>query len=153
DIDRLAEALQVYGVVIDQAVGAGRAAETHDRIAQMVKETPFPLYVAMVTHPRGLGGDGSAAAAGPAALPHRRIGGKGVYVVGTSDSIPRIVSYGLGADPALLQLSASADSDLVQAALRRENEDYVYVPHVLRAETWARQAGDLVEEAQEREDR
>lgn len=149
DIDKLAEALKVDGVVIDSSMGSGQAVEVHDRIATIVKETPFPVYVAMVNRPAGISGDGAEASEALASLLHRRIGGKGVYIVDTPDSLTRIVSYGFGVRASLLSLSASADADLVDAALERANGGHVYTPRVMLAEAWARQAEELVQVAGE----
>ena len=57
DLDALAEALRGDGVVVDRVMGSGEAQDAHDRIARLVRETPFPVYVALVQQPDGLPDD------------------------------------------------------------------------------------------------
>lgn len=150
DVDALAEALREDGVVVDRVMGSGAAQESHDRLAALVRETPFPVYVALVEHPDGLpSGDRIEAAEALAGLLHRRLG-DGLYVLQTTDSIQREFSYGLGADPARLSLGAGSNADALDEAMQEAGryrigtEDYLYPPAVATAEAQVMAAEDLV---------
>jgi hypothetical protein len=155
DIDALAEALREDGVVVDRVMGSGAAQESHDRIAALVRETPFPVYVALVEHPDGLpSADSVDAAEALVGLLSRRLG-DGLYVLQTTESIQREFSFGLGADPARLSLGAGSNADALDATMqevgryRIGTEDYLYPPAVAEAEAQVRAAEDLVEMARE----
>lgn len=83
-IDQLAEQLRSDPVVVDVAMGDGRAAEHDDRLTALVKQLPFKAYVALVEQPDGLPAGSAAELPG---LLHRRIGEPGLYVVDTTDGI------------------------------------------------------------------
>src|SRR5690606_15299781 len=106
-----------------------------------------PVYVALVRKPESVSGDGHQSSESLAALLHRRIGGKGMYVVGTTKGLPVIVSYGLGADPALLSLSASSNEDLIEDEAERSSDYGSLLPGVVEAEAHVLEAEALVEEA------
>jgi hypothetical protein len=155
DIDALAEALREDGVVVDRVMGSGAAQEAHDRIATLVRETPFPVYVALVEHPEGVpSGDRVDAAEAMAGLLNRRLG-DGLYVLQTTESIQQEFSFGLGADPARLSLGAGSNADALDEAMQEAGryrigtEDYLYPPAVAEAEAQVRAAEDLVEMARE----
>ncbi|WP_110239340.1 hypothetical protein [Nocardioides gilvus] len=148
DLDALADALRVDGVVIDRVMGSGEAQESHDRIAALIREVPFPVYVALVRTPDGVTGEGHRSSESMAALLHRRLGGKGLYVVATTSGTPVIVSYGLGADPALLSLSASSNEELIEQEAERRGVR-LSLPDVVEAEAHTLEAEALVAEAQE----
>ena len=145
DLDALAAELQRDGVVVDQAVGSGEAQEYHDRIAELVRNIPFPVYVALVEMPDGVSSGGGSGNEALAALLHRRIGGAGLYVVGSDEGSKRVVSYGLDATPALVSLSDSSNQKLIEAAAEDLAGDHVWVPMVVEAEAVVRAAEDLVE--------
>jgi hypothetical protein len=155
DIDALAEALREDGVVVDRVMGSGAAQEAHDRIATLVRETPFPVYVALVEHPDGVPrGDRVDAAEAMAGLLNRRLG-DGLYVLQTTESIQQEFSFGLGADPARLSLGAGSNADALDEAMQETGryrigtEDYLYPPAVAEAEAQVRAAERLVEMARE----
>lgn len=149
DIDALAEALREDGVVIDRVMGSGEAEATHDRIAALVRETPFPVYVALVDTPAGLPDDGSAASDALAGLLNRRLG-DGLYVIKLPTGGQQVWSYGLGADPSRLSLADYANRDVLEASIAElagpsGTEDYVYPPPVVVAEASALTAEGIVE--------
>lgn len=80
-IDQLAERLRSDPVVIDVAMGSGRAREYDDRLSALVRDLPFEAYVALVEHPDGLSDDRSRDLPG---LLHRRLAEPGLYVVQTT---------------------------------------------------------------------
>lgn len=149
DIDALAEALREDGVVIDRVMGSGEAQEAEDRISALVREVPFPVYVALVDTPAGLPDDASAASDALAGLLNRRLG-DGLYVIKLPLGGQQVWSYGLGADPARLSLAASANHDVLDASIADlagpiGTEDYVYTPSAVAAEATVRTAEDVVE--------
>lgn len=149
DIDALAEALREDGVVVDRVVGSGEAQDAHDRIAALVRETPFPVYVALVETPDGLPEDPTSAGDALAGLLNRRLG-DGLYVIDMTDGAQRVWSFGLGADPSRLSLAAYANNDVLEAAIAeiagpRGTEDYVYPPPTVVAEAAVLTAEDIVE--------
>ncbi len=149
DIDALAEALREDGVVIDRVMGSGEAEATHDRIAALVRETPFPVYVALVDTPAGLPDDGSAASDALVGLLNRRLG-DGLYVIKLPTGGQQVWSYGLGADPSRLSLADYANRDVLEASIAElagpsGTEDYVYPPPVVVAEASALTAEGIVE--------
>ncbi|WP_416953974.1 hypothetical protein ACNKF0_16835 [Nocardioides sp. T5] len=153
DIDALAEALREDGVVVDRVMGSGAAQESHDRIAALVRETPFPVYVALVEHPDGVpSADSVEATEALAGLLNRRLG-DGLYVLQTTESIQQEFSFGLGADPARLSIGAGRNADALDEAMQEAGryrigtEDYLYPPAVAEAEAQVRAAEDLVEMA------
>lgn len=144
DLDRLADALRVDQVVVDRAMGAGEAQESHDRLVELVREVPFPVYVALVEMPDGVAGSrGGAANEALATLLHRRIGGEGLYVVHSDQGGPSVTAFGLGVSSSRLYLSDAANRDL----LRDAAGDDVWVPAVVLAEGTVRAAAELVEVA------
>ena len=151
DLDALAEALRVDGVVIDRVMGSGEAEEAHDRIAKLVRETPFPVYVALVDAPEGLSGDSFSAPDSLATLLNRRLG-DGMYVLRILRGGQRVYSFGLGADAAKLSLSAASNLDTLDAAMasvgdfETGTDDYVYTPAIAEAEAVAMTAEELVEQ-------
>ncbi|GGD15219.1 hypothetical protein [Nocardioides daphniae] len=153
-LDRLADALRVDGVVVEQSMGAGEAEQAHDRIAALVRETPFPVYVALVADTRGVAGAGVDVNESLAGLLHRRLGDEqALFVVDSPEGIAQVVSFGLGADPSLLSLSASADQELLRAGLEEAVVDEIGhgapLPSVVLAEAWAQQVEELVAEAKD----
>ena len=154
DIDALADALREDGVVIDRVMGSGEALAAHDRIAALVREVPFPVYVALVQQPDGLPDDNLAATDALSGLLNRRLG-DGLYVIDTTDGIQQVYSFGLGADPARLSLGAGSNNDLLDTTMqevggyRYQTEDYVTVPAIAEAEAQVRAAEELVEMAGE----
>lgn len=137
DIDTLAAELQRDGVVIESAVGSGEPTESHDRIAALIREVPFPVYVALVEPPSGMvKRGGRQASESVAALLHRRIGGEGMYVVAVRDGSLVVTSFGLEADSTLLSLVRSANEDAVEAQAKKiTRRDYVLLPAVVEAES------------------
>lgn len=133
DVDRLAEALRVDGVVVDRLMGAGDAQGAHDRIAALVRETPFAVYVALVEQPAGLPSDAVGSAEVLAGLLSRRLG-SGFYVVETTQGIQQVFSYGLDAEPAKLSLSAFANGDLLDDAVDSLAGEPVPTPATVLAE-------------------
>ena len=155
DVDALAEALRVDGVVVDRVMGAGAAQESHDRIAALVRETPFPVYVALVDQPDGLPSDaGTDATDVLAGLLSRRLG-DGLYVLDTTDGIQQVYSFGLDADPVRMSLGAGRNADVLDEAMQEAGryrigtEDYLYPPAVAKAEAQVLAAEGLVEMARE----
>lgn len=151
DVDALAEALRVDGVVVDRVMGSGEAQESEDRIAALIREVPFPVYVALVEQPDGLPDDTIDSGDALAGLLNRRLG-DGLYVLDTTQGIPQVFSFGLGADPNRLSLHASANRDAIEVAVEdavgsSDPEDHVYSPPVVEAEAQVRAAEDLVEAA------
>lgn len=149
DVDALAEALRVDGVVVDRAVGSGEAQEAHDRIAALVRETPFPVYVALVETPDGLPEDATSAGDALAGLLSRRLG-DGLYVIDMTDGAQRVWSFGLDANPSRLSLAAYANNDVLEEAIAelagpRGTEDYVYPPPTVLAEAAVLTAEEIVE--------
>ncbi|WP_210648933.1 hypothetical protein [Nocardioides sp. SYSU D00065] len=142
-LDALAEELRTDGVVVDRVLGTGEAQEAHDRIAAVVREVPFPVYVALVEQPDGLPDDGIAAADALAGLLNRRLG-DGLYVLETSDSIQQVYSFGLGSDPSRLSLAAYANADVLEAEAEAIRGDHVVVPPAVEAEAQARTAEELL---------
>ena len=116
DIDALAEALREDGVVIDRVMGSGEAQEAEDRISALVREVPFPVYVALVDTPEGLPDDGPAASDALAGLLNRRLG-DGLYVIQLPLGGQQVWSYGLGADPSRLSLADYANRDVLEASI------------------------------------
>lgn len=152
DLDRLAEALREDGVVVDVSMGSGEAQESHDRIAQLVREVPFPVYVTLVDRlPEQVAGAerGGDVHEALAALLHRRIGGEGLYVVGSPNGPSRVTAYGLDARPAPLSLLNYANQDLLQAGVEESVGEHLRVPAVVNAEATVREAAELVERARE----
>ncbi|GAA5124358.1 hypothetical protein GCM10023339_45710 [Alloalcanivorax gelatiniphagus] len=154
DVDALAEALRVDGVVVDRVMGSGRAQETNDRIAALVREVPFPVYVALVEEPEGLPDDALAATDALAGLLNRRLG-DGLYVLDTTEGIHQVYSFGLGADPDRLSLGASSNADKLDEAMQElgdysiGTEDYVYPPAIAKAEAQVLAAEDLLDMGRE----
>lgn len=152
DIDALAEALREDGVVVDRVMGSGEAEQANDRIAALIREVPFPVYVALVEHPDGLPDDSLGASEALATLLNRRLG-DGLYVIGTTDSPQRVWAYGLGADPGRLGLGASSNDDMLDETMQDlggysiGTEDYVYPPGVVEAEAQVVAAEDLLDMA------
>jgi hypothetical protein len=149
DIDALAEALREDGVVIDRVMGSGEAREAEDRISALVREVPFPVYVALVDTPEGLPDDGPAASDALAGLLNRRLG-DGLYVIQLPRGGQQVWSYGLGADPSRLSLADYANRDVLEASIAelagpRGTEDYVSPPPAVVAEVSALTAEDIVE--------
>lgn len=149
DIDALADALREDGVVVDRVMGAGEAEDAHDRIAALVRSTPFPVYVALVEEPEGLPEDATAAGDALAGLLNRRLG-DGLYVIETTDGAQRVWSYGLGADPSRLSLAAYANRDVLEESIAglagpMGTEDYVYPPPTVVAEATVLTAEDIVD--------
>lgn len=149
DIDKLAAELQRDGVVIESALGSGEPTESHDRIAALVREVPFPVYVALVDSPSGMVAQGGRKASeSVAALLHRRIGGEGMYVVAVRDGSLVVTSFGLDADETLLSLVRSANEDEVEARAKKiTREQYVLLPAVVEAETAVLEAEAAVAKA------
>jgi hypothetical protein len=155
DLDALAEALREDGVVIDRVMGSGEAQEGHDRIAAIVREVPFPVYVALVQQPDGLpGGSSLDANDALAGLLNRRLG-DGLYVLDTTEGIHQVYSFGLGADPTRLSLGASSNSDKLDETMqevggyRIRTEGYIYPPAIAKAEAQVLAAEDLLDMARE----
>lgn len=156
DLDALAEALREDGVVVDRVMGSGDALGAHDRIAALVREVPFPVYVALAEHPAGLPTDsGVESTEILSGLLHRRLG-DGLYVVDTPEGIMQVTSYGLGADSSRLALTASANSDVLDETMQDVGDyslgtpDYLSPPPVAQAALHAMAAEELVEAAVER---
>ncbi len=154
DLDALAEALRVDGVVVDRVMGSGEAEQADDRIAALVREVPFPVYVALVEQPDGLPDDGLAATDALAGLLNRRLG-DGLYVLDTTEGIHQVYSFGLGADPTRLSLGASSNTDKLDEVMqevggyRIGTEGYVYPSAIAKAEAQVRAAEDLVDMGRE----
>ncbi|NYE35307.1 hypothetical protein F4692_000411 [Nocardioides cavernae] len=149
DIDALADALREDGVVVDRVVGSGEAQDAHDRIAALVRETPFPVYVALVETPDGLPDDSTAAGDALAGLLNRRLG-DGLYVIDMTDGAQRVWSFGLDADPSRLSLAAYANKDALEEAIAalagpQGTEGYVYPPPTVLAEATVLTAEEIVE--------
>jgi len=157
DVDSLAEELRKDGVVVERVMGSGAAQESHDRIAALVRETPFPVYVALVEQPKGLPDDAIGATEALAGLLNRRLG-DGLYVVDTTKSIQQVFAFGLDANPSRLSLGAGRNADALDEAMqevgryRIGTEDYLYTPAVAEAEAHVLAAEDLVEMAREPSD-
>ncbi|MBC2932987.1 hypothetical protein [Nocardioides sp. zg-1228] len=154
DVDSLAEALRQDGVVVDRVMGSGAAQESHDRIAALVRETPFPVYVALVEQPKGLPDDAIDATEALAGLLNRRLG-DGLYVLDTTEGIQQVFAYGLDTNPSRLSLGAGRNDDALDEAMqevggyRIGTQDYLYPPAVAEAEAQVLAAEDLVEMARE----
>ena len=155
DLDVLADALREDGVVVDRVIGSGDAQGAHDRIAALVREVPFPVYVALVEHPEGLPTDSSVDSTEVlAGLLHRRLG-DGLYVVESVEGIQQVVAFGLDASPARLSLGAGSNRDALDEAMQEaggyaiRTEDYLYPPAVAEAEVQVLAAEELVEMARE----
>lgn len=148
DLDRLAEALREDGVVIDQAMGAGEAQAAHDRIAALVRDTPFPVYVALVEDTQGVSGGGVDVNEALAGLLHRRLGDEqAFFVVDTPDGIPAVVSYGLGVESALFSYRHADAEELADAlhdAVVGDMGHGASTPAVVLAELWTQRADDYV---------
>ncbi|WP_426241544.1 hypothetical protein [Nocardioides sp. LHG3406-4] len=143
DVDRLAEDLRVDGVVVDRFMGSGEAEEAHDRMAQLVREVSFPVYVALVDEPAGLPSNSVDSAEALAGLLSRRLG-SGLYVIQTTEGAQRVLSFGLHADPARLSLSAYANGDLLDATVESLAREPVTTPAAVRAEAQVLTAEGLV---------
>lgn len=144
DLDTLAQALREDGVVVDRLIGSGEAQDSHDRIAALVRETPFPVYVALTETPVDVPAeDMSEIGDILAGSLHRRLG-DGLYVVQTTDSSMRVYSWGLGADPSLLALTAYANNDLIEARVEALTSDHTRTPPVVEAEGQVRSAEELL---------
>ncbi|GAA1936748.1 hypothetical protein [Nocardioides hwasunensis] len=155
DIDALADALREDGVVIDRVMGSGEAEQAHDRIAALVREVPFPVYVALVEQPQELpSGDRIAATEAFAGLLNRRLG-DGLYVVDTTGGIQQVFAFGLDADAARVSLGASSNKDLLDETMQevggyaRGSERYLSPPAVATAEAQVLAAEELVEMARD----
>lgn len=153
DLDRLAEALREDGVVIDQAMGSGEAQGAHDRIAALVRDTPFPVYVALLEDTQGVAGDGVDVNESLAGLLHRRLGDEqAFFVVDTPDGIPAVVSYGLGVESSLFSYR-HADREQLDAAVHDAVVDEIghgaRAASIVLAELWAQRADDYVAAARE----
>lgn len=144
DIDAIAEALRVDGVVVDRVMGSGEAQDSHDRIAALVRETPFPVYVALVERPEGLPAGRSVDLDAFAQLLSRRLG-DGLYVLGTDGGPQEVTSFGLGADTTLVSLTAYANKDVLEEGIEAASGGEVTVlPQVVQAEDLAREAEEVV---------
>jgi hypothetical protein len=149
EIDRLADDLRVDGVVVDRVMGSGEADEAHDRIAALVREVSFPVYVALIDKPDGLPDDAVTSTDALAGLLNRRLG-DGFFVLQTTEGAQRVYSFGLGSDPSRLSLGAYANQDALEEAIvtagggEMGTEDYVYTPAVSLAEAQARTAEGLL---------
>lgn len=144
DIDAIAEALRVDGVVVDRVMGSGEAQDSHDRIAALVRETPFPVYVALVERPEGLPAGRSVDLDAFAQLLSRRLG-DGLYVLGTDGGPQEVTSFGLGADTTLVSLTAYANKDVLEEGIEAASGGEVTVlPQVVQAEALAREAEEVV---------
>lgn len=149
DIDRLAEDLRIDHVVVDRVMGSGEAQEANDRIAALIREVSFPVYVALIDQPAGLPADAIDSSDALAGLLSRRLG-DGLFVVKTTESILSVTSFGLGADPSLLSLSAYDTSDALDEAVASlagpfGTEDYVATPAAVEAEAHVLTAEALVD--------
>lgn len=151
DLDALAEALRVDGVVVDRVMGSGEAEEAEDRIAKLIRQVPFPVYVALIEQPDGLpSGDRIAATDALAGLLNRRLG-DGLYVLASTEGLQQTYSFGLGADPTRLSLSASSNIEAMTTAMERVGdfsygtEDYITTPATVEAEAIVLTAKPLLE--------
>lgn len=147
DIDALADALREDGVVIDRVMGSGEAEENHDRIAKLIKEVPFPVYVALVQAPPDLKSSGSDANEVLASLLHRRIGGKGIFLVNSTAGGARLETYGLGVNGARISLANYANKDALRAEAQKRSDDHLWVPAAVEAEATVRTAEAMVAQA------
>lgn len=144
DVDRLAEALRVDHVVVDRVMGSGEAQEADDRIAALVREVSFPVYVALIDQPDGLPSDAVDSSDALAGLLSRRLG-DGLYVVQTTESILSVTSFGLDADPTQLSLSAYDTSDVLDEAVLSLAGEHVSTPAAVEAEAHVLTAEALVD--------
>ncbi|MCY7400548.1 MAG: hypothetical protein LH477_06270 [Nocardioides sp.] len=131
-------------MVVDRVMGAGEAQSANDRIAALIREVPFPVYVALVEQPDGLPEDSLGSSEALAVLLNRRMG-DGLYVIATTESPQRVWSYGLGADPSRLSLSAYANADALDAAVEGLANEPVSTPKVVEAEAQVLTAESLLE--------
>lgn len=149
DLDQLAEALREDRVVIDRVMGSGEAQESHDRIAELVREVPFPVYVALVEEVEGMPDTSSGDVNEQVAtLLHRRLGGSGLYLVQTAGGPMRATGFGLDADSNRLTSGFYAVGDALEEAIPESTR----VPAVVEAEATVRAAEDLVEHARGEDD-
>lgn len=139
-VDQLARELERDGVVIERALASGEAQDSHDRIAKLIREVPFPVYVALVDRKAGLpDGPGNDAAQVLLTQLQRRIGGSGFYVVATPDGIAEVAAQGLGPDPVEVSTYRFAVGDLLEDRLGATR-----LPKVVQAEALVRAAPELV---------
>ena len=144
DLDRLAEGLREDGVVVDRVMGTGEAQQANDRLAALIREVPFPVYVALVDDPPGLPEDTQAATDALAGLLSRRLG-DGLYVIQRAESGgQQVFSYGLDSDPSRLSLSAYANAEVLGAAVESLAGEYVATPPAVQAEAQVLTAESLL---------
>lgn len=149
DIDALADALREDGVVIDRVMGSGEAQESHDRISELIKEVPFPVYVALVQQPRDLRSSGTDANEVLATLLRRRIGGEGLFLVHSTAGTARVEAYGLGASSTRVSLANYDNVDALRTAAQNISTDHLWIPAVVHAEATVRTAEAMVALASE----
>ncbi len=144
DLDSLTQALREDGVVVDAALGSGEVQDSHDRLAALVREMSFPVYLALTETPKDVPAeDKSTINDVLAGSLHRRLG-DGLYVVMTTDSSMAVYSWGLGANPSRLSLTAYANQDLLEAEIEDLSRNDIRLPPVVRAEGNVRSAEELV---------
>lgn len=121
-IDQLAEQLRTDPVVIEVAMGSGRADEYDDRLTTLVRELPFKAYVALVEQPAGLSADASDQL--PALLHrrlqepvHRRLQEPGLYVTDTTEGILQVETFGIDLDPSVLFLATYDTKELIEVRM------------------------------------
>lgn len=144
DIDRLAEDLRVDHVVVDRVMGSGEAQEANDRIAALIREVPFPVYVALIDHPDSLPADSIDAPDALAGLLSRRLG-DGMYVIRTTETIQSVSAFGLDANPTHLSLKVHANGDVLDEALQDLAGEYVSTPPAVEAEAQVLEAEALLD--------
>ncbi len=144
DVDQLARSLREDGVVIDVVMGSGESQDSHDRIAALVREVPFPVYVALVKTPEEIPNDDSIEARDLLVSSLHRSLGDGLYIVATDDGWISVTSWGLDADPDVLSGTARANVELIAKEAPELAAEHSPFPLVVEAEAQVRTAEDLI---------
>ena len=115
DLDSLVAGLREDHVVVDRALGDGESQKYHDRLAALVRETPFDVYVALVGAPDEVAAmDGGSAGETLATLLSRRLGQDAVYVVAADGGALSVMTPGLEGWDAEIYLATAAARDRVE---------------------------------------
>jgi hypothetical protein len=121
-------------ILLESAMGSGRTAELKQRLVALAHELPYPVYVALVSHPRDLPPSAHSGEDLAAAL-HTGLGKPGLYIVETTkERALTAQAFGIGL-PGTYGLQADSNVDRLQDGMRqRHGEHQVYLAPAIDAE-------------------
>lgn len=138
DLDRAVAQLRADPVVVESAMGSGEAEEYHDRLAELVRELPFPTYVLL----KDRIADGRTEKLDSYALLLSRRLGPGLYLLGQTSTPLSVTVPGYGQRSYVTYPVQFGAVDSVEKIAAAETGQQVFLlPKVLGAETVLRAAG------------